>query len=252
MKKTIGLDIGGTKITGAVLSGNKIIKELTVATAGNLPGFKSSLENLVKSLSAGENIRKLGIGIAGLVEPNKCTVVRSPNIPYLKNLNFKTLFARHQVRVDNDASCFARAELMLGQGRGRRNFVAVILGTGIGGGIVINGRLYRGLHNFGGEIGSMVMGSGSFESLYQKSRGKGDYKKMGDIIGQGFADLYNIFDPECLIVGGGVGLHRFGDFMPYAKKKMAALTLADYYALKPKIFRSKLKNAGVLGAALLF
>src|SRR5574340_987937 len=87
MSKTIGLDIGGTKVTGAVLSGNKIIKELTVATAGDLPAFKSSLGNLVKSLSAGKNIRKLGIGIAGLVEPDKCTIVRSPNIPYLKNLN---------------------------------------------------------------------------------------------------------------------------------------------------------------------
>jgi glucokinase len=101
----------------------------------------------------------VGVGVPGLVD--RSGVMRfAPNIPGVVELDVRGEVAKRvgvTVRVDNDATCAAWAEQNAGAGRGRPHMILVTLGTGIGGGIVIDGALVRGAHGFGGEIGHMVV-----------------------------------------------------------------------------------------------
>ncbi len=99
------------------------------------------------------------------------------------------------VEVDNDANCFTRAEMLLGQGKKFKNFLGIILGTGMGGGLVMDGKLLRGKDNMGGEFGHLVEGGQFLEKSYQKARDVNNYKAMSLVLGRAFAGLVNIFAP---------------------------------------------------------
>lgn len=253
MKMIVGIDIGGTKISGVLFDGKKVLKEQTVPTPINLKDFQEVLNTLILYLARGQKSILVGIGIAGNVDPVRKVVLRSPNIKFIKNLNLKSILKLklvEDVKVDNDASCFTRAEKLVGQGKKLRNFLAMTLGTGIGGGVVINNELYRGKNNSGAEFGHIYLGSGFFESQFQVLRNKKDFVNAGKLIGKGLASLINIFAPEAVIIGGGYGINESGKYLPSAKKEIAKFIFNERN--KTEVLISKLKNAGALGAALLF
>jgi glucokinase len=252
MKKVIGIDIGGTKINGILFNGKKVIKELTIVTPNNLLEFERNLIKLVDFLSADVKIYGVGIGMAGLVDAKNGVVIHSPNIKFVRNLNLVKLFHINGIKIikiDNDANCFTRAELMLGQGRSLRNFLGLTLGTGIGGGIVINSQLYRGSDNSGAELGHSLMDSEYTEAPFKRYRDSKDFAKSGKLIGRLLASLVNIFAPEGIIIGGGYGHNESPKYLALAKKEMAKHIFNKDH--KTKILITKLKNAGALGAALL-
>ncbi len=252
-KSVIGIDIGGTKINGILLEGGKILNELTIVTPKTLFEFERNLFKLVDFLSAKRKIWGIGVGSAGHANPATGIVRLSSNIKFKAELNLvKFLKSRYHVpvKVDNDANCFTRAEMLLGQGKNLSNFLGVILGTGVGGGIVVNKKLYRGKDNKGAEFGSMVMDGGYLEKSYQKARDANNYKLLGQITGRAFVSLINIFAPEALILGGGVSLNMGNKFLPFAKKEMKKFFPGGKG--QTKILVSKLKYPGALGAALLF
>lgn len=267
-KNIIGLDIGGTKITGilfdpsrsasaspgarAEADGKKVLKHLTIVTPKNGFEFERNLIKLCDFLSAKEKIRSVGIGIAGLVNPKKGVVKYSANFQFKKNLDLIKLFKANgfkKVAIDNDANCFTRAEMLLGQGRKYKNFLTLTLGTGVGGGIVIDGKIYRGVNNLGAEFGHLVYNGGFLEKHFQKTRVEDDYKEMSVILGRGFAGLVNIFASQAIILGGSVSHNAGPKFVPGAKKEMRKFLFNE--KAQVQILVSKLKNAGALGAALL-
>ncbi|MCX6702633.1 MAG: ROK family protein [Candidatus Wolfebacteria bacterium] len=253
MKTVIGIDIGGTKITGILFDGKKIKKELTVTTPKNLSEFKRNLIKIADFLSAGAKIYAVGVGMAGAVDTKSGVVRHSPNIKYARDLSLVKFFHLNgfkTVRIDNDANCFTRAELLLGQGKKFQNFLALTLGTGIGGGIVINRRIYRGKNNFGAEFGHIVMGDVFLEKLFQSSRDKGDFRQAGKLIGKGLVSFINIFAPDAIIIGGGFGHNESRKYLPAAKSEIRKYLFNE--KAKTVILITKLKNAGALGAALLF
>src|SRR3990172_2092763 len=127
----IGVDIGGTKIRGVLWNGRKVVRAHEFPTPKNKKDFKEGLATLIAHLSGENPVRAIGIGAAGIVE--KTTLVSSPNISYIKNFAFRPLRPRSiRLRVDNDARCFARAELLSGAGRGAKSLFALTIGTGIG------------------------------------------------------------------------------------------------------------------------
>jgi glucokinase len=248
----IGLDIGGTKIEGIVFDGKKILKSLKIVTPKSLPDLKYSLVELVKFLSAGFEVRAIGAGMAGIVNPQKGVWVKSPNIGYVKNLDFAGVFRQlkiKQVKIDNDANCFVRAEMVLGQGKQCRNVVGMILGTGIGSGIYINGANFRGSHYAGGEVGQLIVGSDTLEHHYQKAKQKGDYGEIARLLSVRLSDLINILDPDCIILGGSVGQLEYPRYMPQVLKNLKKDLISP--SRKSKILISRLQSAGSLGAALL-
>lgn len=251
MKNVIGLDIGGTKITGILFDGKSQLKELSIVTPKNFFEFRRNLGKLIAFLSSGEKVQGIGAGIAGLVN-SKGVIEISPNIKFIKKLNFEKALGEItglKSKVDNDASCFGRAELELGQGKKFKHFIAATLGTGIGGAVIANGKLYRGSENLGAEFGHLVSDGKFLEEGFQKARDSKDNKRLAEILGQSFAGLFNVFAPEALILGGGVATDKRRDFLTPMKKEISKFLFSEQ--IKPQILISKLKNAGALGAALL-
>jgi len=251
MKNIIGIDIGGTKISGIVTDGKKVLKELTIVTPKTMADFIYSLKHLVGFLSAGQKISGIGIGMAGVIDTKRKVAVYSPNIKYVNNFNFNKLFGKKiKIEAANDAKCFALAEAMLGQGKNCDSVLGVILGTGIGNGFVLNGKIYNGDNYGAGEVGHMIYdGKNTFESLFQKARDGNNNKQLSQLVGVLLGNVCRVLDPELIILGGGVALDKKRKFVENAK--IICAKMLSSYRIKPRIVVSKLKNAGALGAALL-
>ena len=234
-KLIVGVDIGGSKINIIVWNGRKVIDSWQTSEV--------SLKNLEKGISH-FNISKIGIGIAGVLDYETGCVLDSPNLKLFEGLCLKK-FLNKNIRFDNDVNCFLRAESKLGVARGFKNVLAVAMGTGIGGAIMINKKLvYLGSHGSAGEFGFMIIkNEKTWEKLYQET--KNNPEKQKQIHALGFANLINIFDPEIIILGGG------GAKLP--NRKLMEKFILSPLAKKPKIIFSKLdSNATAIGAALLW
>lgn len=157
----IGLDIGGTKIEGVVVSSStlEIRQRLRVVTPKtNYRDFLESVKDVIATLTVrcGGNIKSIGVGCCGSVD-NSSGVMRGANILYLNGEHFlKDLQSEYPLPVSltNDANCLAISEFRSGAAKdAASSCLAMILGTGCGGGVIINGNIVDGLHGLGGEIG---------------------------------------------------------------------------------------------------
>ena len=159
---TIGLDIGGTKILGVAVDGTGSV---VAERRRNSPeGFARVLEVAAEMIAeigraAGVMIAGVGVGIAGLVD-NDGALRYGPNIPDVVRAPVRAALLSRTglpVVVDNDANVAAWGEVVLGAAAGVGNVLMVTLGTGIGGGMVLDGRVYRGANGFSGEIGHFTV-----------------------------------------------------------------------------------------------
>src|ERR1700690_2791514 len=127
MKLALGIDIGGTKITGVVWNGKKVLRELTIVTPKTFFEFKRNLLKLVRFLDPEEKIKIIGIGVPGRVDILNHTALVLPNIKYINNFNLAKFFTTegfNKVTVYNDADCFLRAECVLGEAKKFHNVIA--------------------------------------------------------------------------------------------------------------------------------
>ena len=152
-----GIDVGGTKCLGVVLDASgRVVGEWRRPTPRGADAILDTLGALVADMGG---VDTLGIGVPGLV--TRHGVLRAaPNLVGIADFAVGPLLSERlglEVDVDNDATCAAVAEWMVGAGRGASDLVMVTLGTGIGGGVVAGGRLVRGANGFAGEIGHMVV-----------------------------------------------------------------------------------------------
>ena len=156
---SIGIDIGGTKVAaGVVTEQGTIISKLTQPTPSHSPeAVEDAIVSVVDRLSAEHPIGAVGIGAAGWVDTDQAVVRFSPHLawrnePLKQRLNQRIAVP---VIVDNDANAAAWAEFRYGAGRGSHVMVCITLGTGIGGAVVLNGKLFRGRYGMAGEFGHM-------------------------------------------------------------------------------------------------
>jgi glucokinase len=156
---TIGIDIGGTKVLGLLVDEEGAIKReaLLASPDAGLDALVTTAHAIVTELAAPG--APVGVGAAGLV--NEHGVVRyAPNLPMIREAPLRDALADvvgHPVIVDNDANVAAIGECSYGAARGRRHVLLVTLGTGIGGGLVLDGELYRGARGFAGEVGHFTV-----------------------------------------------------------------------------------------------
>ena len=158
----VGIDVGGTNLKfGVVNRRGEVLKEIVLPTLGQL-GKEAVLRQIIRGIREisreikRDRILGLGIGIPGLVDSNKGIVYDLTNIPGWKNVPLKKILEREfkrPVLVDNDVNLMALGEWSVGIARGARNVVCLTLGTGVGGGLIIEGKLYRGASLSAGEIG---------------------------------------------------------------------------------------------------
>src|SRR5207253_9505987 len=159
MVSTIGLDIGGTEVLGVLLAddGTMLREERLASPHAGLDALVATGASIVSRLDAAA--APIGVGAAGLVD--RAGVVRyAPNLPNIREAPLRNALADatgHAVVVDNDAAVATLGEVTYGAAVGLRHVLLVTLGTGIGGGLLLDGRMYRGAHNFGAEIGHFTV-----------------------------------------------------------------------------------------------
>jgi len=162
---TIGIDIGGTSIKIGLVRGRRILVRRSLPTAQfrTPQALQDGLVDSVRVIrhKASRPIAGIGIGVPGLVRYPQGIVRTCANIPGWKDIPLRALLQKRlrlPVRVDNDVNVMTLAEWKHGAGQGTRNLICITLGTGVGGGLVLDGRLYRGWGGAAGEIGHMPLG----------------------------------------------------------------------------------------------
>lgn len=162
----IGVDLGGTKIAaGVVDTGGRILAEAQLPTPGkhrDPAEIEGAIGTVVGQLRAGYDVTAVGVGAAGFVDAERSCVLFAPHLAWRNEPVRRTLSARLglPVVVENDANAAAWAEHRFGAGRGESQLLVVTLGTGIGGGVVLDGTLQRGAHGLAGEFGHMLVQPG--------------------------------------------------------------------------------------------
>ncbi len=159
MALTIGVDIGGTKIAaGVVDEEGRIVEHLLRPTpARDVEQVAETIAEAVRELAKGREIGAVGLGAAGFVDETRAVVRFAPNLAWREEPLQKKVsdLVGLPVVVENDANAMAWGEARFGAGRGETHLVCVTVGTGIGGGIVLDGSLYRGRWGMGAELGHM-------------------------------------------------------------------------------------------------
>ena len=160
----LGIDIGGTKC--AVVVGDE---SGTIRARRQLPYPTSSvpwqvvladLAAVSKEIAHGVRIDSVGISCGGPIDRKEGLILSPPNLPGWDDVPVKEFFERElnlPIKIENDANATAMAEWQFGAGRGTSNFVYLTMGTGIGGGLILDGRLYRGTNDLAGELGHQVI-----------------------------------------------------------------------------------------------
>ena len=304
----IGIDLGGTSVKAALCEedGTLLSKRSTPTRTGDAEGLCADMKLLALALCgergiAPDSITSIGIGVPGSFDKATCTLKFGTNLG-MNNVCFADAFRPDfgcTVQLDNDANCAALGEVTAGAAKGAKNMVMVTLGTGVGGGIIIGGKLYTGCNGIAGEVGHMVIRQGgercgcgrdgcleayasaaSFVrfaeralaagrgSMLQAHAGHLNAKMICDAVDAGdalacelfdeycvnlscgLANFINIFQPEAIVLGGGLA--------GYGEKLLAPLRRLTL----PQTFRSDGRNteivcaslgndAGLIGAAML-
>ena len=308
-KMIVGVDLGGTKIDTVLSDSRGKIKarELAETRAGEGPdAVIARIVAAIKKVSDGANVSGVGIGAAGVIDLKTGVVTFSPNMPGWHNVPFRDIVQREvgiATFVDNDATVAALGEYKFGAAKGIDHFVCVTVGTGIGGGIVTNGEIYRGISGSAGEIGHMTIdingprcgcgNNGCWEALasgtalereaaarlraganttiprFVKEGSKkinarsiylaakdGDplanelIAQLGFYLGVGLANLVNVFNPQLIVLSGGVS--RMGDMLLTPARKTLRERAFEISAKAARVEVSSLGyDAGPLGAVAL-
>lgn len=280
MKYRIGFDLGGTKLKVVVIDQHGgVIYEYTTPTRLDADGiyadiallYQYALENIV----FGEHT--VGVGIPGnLVRPSY--LLDGTDV----NARLSEIF-KQPFKVENDANCFALAEATVGAGAGASSVFGVILGTGVGGGFAINGKLYAGFSGMACEWGhtplvtngkdcwcgnkgcvERYISGKAIEKTYRDASGveltTQEIFNTNDVVSimvkhdfynnlaQGLANVVNYYDPEIIVIGGGVSNNK--EIYEIVPTKVEPLIFNS--ALRAKIVPAELgDDAGAIGAALL-
>jgi glucokinase len=274
----IGIDIGGTKISAATISNNKVKNKVSITTnaKGSEKEIISQITKLIDKL-INKKIKSIGIAVPAIVDFKQGIVYETVNIPSWKKVKLKEIFEnrykKHHIKVNinNDANCFALGEKHFGTDKDYSNFVVLSIGTGLGAGIIINNQLYNGANCGAGEFGEIPYKRSKLENycsgqyflkkykltgkeLYQKAKRKDKivlkaFQEFGYHLGKALAIITHAYDPELIILGGSVS-----KAYPYFKKAMLKSLQESVYKQsynKIKIKVSRNKDSILLGAGML-
>lgn len=271
-KNIIGIDIGGSYIKAGLVKKNKILKKVIYKT----PKKKKEIINLILKIInelKDKNTISVGIGCPTTFKDEK--ISEAHNID-LENINLKKIVENKtnlKINIGNDADCFVFAEAILGEGKESNYVAGITLGTGIGGGLVINKQIYVGRGN-AFEFGHTLIDTKTVEyyigkkGIFREIKKRGIkaktpfdlyilakegnkksilfWKWYGSILGKAIVNMIQTVDPEIIIIGG-----KISDSWSFFEKEMN-ITIKKYVSLSPcKIIKSKLNEPGIVGASLL-
>lgn len=284
MPTVIGVDLGGTKSalarydlkTGAIQAEEQIPTQAT-------RGLSAVVDDVIAAIGRMRtpDTEAVGFGIAGLVRQPDGVVQDTPNIPGGKDFPLRQTLTKKlalPVFVDNDAHCFALAEALFGAGKGNKVVVGVAMGTGVGGGIVIDGKIFHGARGFSGEIGHMLLVPGQAPYPSKLKRGEVEEFLSGTAMGKRCeaamkpedylegkvcallqphvfeevawlcVNLTHLLDPDVIVFGGSAG-RALKTHMKEIDVQMKRWILKG--TPLPTLAIAQRKDAATLGAALL-
>ncbi len=311
MSVVIGVDVGGTKVTAAPVDEVGRI----LATPVYEPSITSDTDSFIRGLS--ETLRRaldefaslkpsaMGLACAGTVDAARRLIVTSPNLPLRRAPLAEVLGASLGIEVvlENDVNAAVLAEATVGVAAGLRHVVMLALGTGVGGGLVLDGRLYRGVGGGAGELGHMIVSAGGEQcrcgargclEMYASGRALARYAEeragndaddpdgvltrlnaknaldgetvgrlakegypgalaaaceLAHWLGRGLVGITNAFNPEMIVVGGGVA--DLDELLLAPARKYLGETAMAPNREEVRVVRAALGNtAGIVGAAL--
>lgn len=289
----IGIDIGGTKIRAGLVDNKFVVVKVLEQPTEAKKTRQTVLDTIINLIAELDSPKVQGIGMAsrGLVDSLKGVVVNVDMMPKdFSGVKLTQVISKKfskPVFIDNDVNCFTLAEGLLGAGKESSIVVGITLGTGVGGGLLIDGKLYRGIHGGAAEFGKTIIDAnwyreskglwGTFESLvsgtamdnlYKRKTGKqvgskevefsmyrGNKKakevieNMSHYLAIGLANIIQSVNPGIIVMGGGVGKVR-------ALVDPAIKLIPKYLGYKElgniKVVYAELgPHAGLMGAALL-
>jgi glucokinase len=279
----IGVDLGGTKVLAGIVDRDGTVHETierpTVTTSQ--AALLDELAAIVRDLPL-EGVSALGFGIPSRIDHAHGLALGAVNIP-IRDVHFADEMQQRlglPVEMENDASCAAYAEFKLGAGRGTTDLLALTLGTGVGGGVVSAGKLFRAYTELGhmvivedgepcqgacsgrghveaycsgtaaGKIAKRVLGPDATarDLVAQKHPVLGE---IGHHLGVAIGSLVNIFGSTRVVIGGGFGIAAFDQLVPAARRAVLREALAPG-GQSLEIVRAELGGeAGLIGAALV-
>jgi len=291
--RNLGLDLGGTSIKVALLERSRTGFNVawtdqrdTEAWQGPDGVTQNLIDAALEAIESGGPVASVGLGVPGLFESDTGNVVLFPNLPgpwngYPLRTTLEDAIGR-TVWMVNDARAFTLAEGTMGAGAGYRTVVCMTLGTGVGGGIMMDGRLYRGAFGVAGELGHQTIdpdgrlcgcgnrgcveamaradvlaelaGKTSAEEVYTSAaQGEADsldaIRQVAGYLGIGLANVVTLLGPDRIVIGGGIV--EAGELVlgPIRDAVRARVTLVptDLIEVVPA---SLGKSAGAIGAAL--
>lgn len=297
MEKFLGIDIGGTNIKFGVVDTNgdlsDKVKYSTLEARGEGDFVEKLLTIVGTELDKHDDIKKVGIGLPGTLTKDRSTLLELPNIPELNGVNLhKALSERfdgHHFHLENDANAAALGEYYFSGSEMPENYIFVTLGTGVGGGVVIDHEIFTGGDGNGIEIGHMMVSNKKTleqnigkkgimnrvdELLSFGTRSKitseeevdpkkiiklaenGDklsqfvYKEVGSYLGEALVSMIRLLDVKTILIGGGLAAGY--NLIYKSLKEKLTYNLTPYYTEKIDIRKASLgNNAGIVGAASL-
>jgi len=293
----IALDLGGTDLKAGLLDRAGTLAHFTRRPSRTLESADAPLEVIAETVEelrarSGSRVGGAGLGSPGVIHPaTGAQVGRTPHLPHWDAMPLRERLSEWlglSVRVDNDANCAALAESVLGAARGTRTSITVTLGTGVGCGIVAEGRVLHGAFGGAGELGHLPLGSGRYPCLCgiencvepeasasglvamareagleatdaaavfaAAARGDGRatplVDHMADRLGALLAVAVNVINPEVVVVGGGVA--QAGEpLFGRLERALERYALASHRAGLRVVPAALGERAGVIGAGLL-
>jgi len=272
----IGVDLGGTNVRAGLVADGRLaeVRSVPVRARGTVEDVLGDLFGAVDPLM-GPGVAGIGAGVPSVIDLKSGTVYDVQNIPSWKKVPLKALLEeryRLPAYVNNDANSFAAGEKYFGRLRPYDHAVGLIIGTGLGAGIIANGRLYSGVNCGAGEFGMLpyldrnfeayasgqffrrVHGTSGRELAARAGRGEGPalgiFAEFGRHLGEAVKAVCYAVDPECIVLGGSVS-------KSYAFFRAAlGETFGTYaYSIAKERLRievSTTENIAILGAAALF
>lgn len=276
IENIIGVDLGGTNIRAGKVAEQTIIQTTKTPT----PSSGTEQEVLEKLFSVidgcfDENTKSIGVGVPSVVDVEKGIVYDVINIPSWKVVPLKEILeTRYKIPVyiNNDANCFALGEKYFGKAKSYRSIVGLTIGTGMGSGLIFNGKLYEGINCGAGEVGNISYLNSNYEhycsgQFFTEEKSvsaevafnlaeKGDkdslqmFAEYGFHMGQAIKSILYAYDPEIIILGGSLT-------KSYQYFKSAMFEAIQDFAYRNvltnlKIEVSELEHSAIYGAAALY
>ena len=286
----IGIDLGGTKIEGILLDDRFNVVERTRIPTQQEKGYKSIINSIVSlveelKIKASDNVT-IGVSAPGAIS-KKSGLIKNSNTQCLIGMPLKEDLKQaldQEIAIENDANCFALAEATLGAAKNHNVVFGVIMGTGVGGGIVINGEVHRGRTYIAGEWGHHTLrvngnkcycgklgcvetyiSGPALEKKWTELTGKTEplpsiihnldtekgqqwKKEFLENFGIGLANVIDILDPDVIVLGGGISNISF----LYDEGRDAVYDKVFSDLVETPILKNQLgDSAGVFGASLL-